>query len=170
MSLVLIQEKRRLQEEQDKVRREKEDERLRQQQLKVWHTHAHLHPAFISLSKHHLYIYSSLFVCQLSSHILSTHSHRWPVSISCHVSCFCLFPGILEAAPSFAKIIFMWLFTHTLQVTALLHCFHIISKLPFPLPTPRSFAALRHIPQIVQSLSRRRTHFLWSMKVYVWNM
>ncbi|PWA32745.1 hypothetical protein CCH79_00012438, partial [Gambusia affinis] len=33
-SLVLIQEKRRLQEEQDKVRREKEDERLRQQQLK----------------------------------------------------------------------------------------------------------------------------------------
>lgn len=34
----LCQEKRRLQEEQDRARREMEDERLRLQQLKVWHT------------------------------------------------------------------------------------------------------------------------------------
>lgn len=38
---------------------------------------------------------------------------------------------------------------HTLQVTELLHCFHIISTLPFPLPTPLCYTAPGHIPQIV---------------------
>lgn len=36
---LVCQEKRRLQEEQDRVRREMEEEKLRLQQLKVWHTH-----------------------------------------------------------------------------------------------------------------------------------
>ena len=37
--LFLCQEKRRLQEEQDRAKREMEDEKLRLQQLKVWHTY-----------------------------------------------------------------------------------------------------------------------------------
>lgn len=75
-SLLLFpcQEKRRLQEEQDRARREMEDEKLRLQQLKVWHTYTgwsnlshsfthmltHTHTALISLICNPLRTHSSL--------------------------------------------------------------------------------------------------------------
>lgn len=43
LPLIFLQEKRRQQDEQDRARREMEDEKIRLQQLKVWHTHTRTH-------------------------------------------------------------------------------------------------------------------------------
>lgn len=63
--------------------------------------------------------------------------------------CFMVLPDShkVRGEPSFAQFLCECL--HSVKVTELLYCFHIISSLMFPLPTPLCYAALGHIPEIV---------------------
>lgn len=183
--LFLCQEKRRLQEEQDRARREMEDEKLRLQQLKVWHTHtgwSNLSHSFTHILTHtrslnftHLKSSADPFQLvskQMDSKFISfshtySHIHTQLNCATFHTSWFCQFLTRLDASLPLLKSVFMWVFTHSAKHRAALLFSH-----HFQPGVPTSYSTVLHCPgahslncvKFVQRVFVRTQVCVWSCK------